>query len=75
MWILNHAPLFLLLHYNFFVDRFHWKDHTLCSWFFNVDGCRGLDGVNTQVCSPTYSRIFATVTLQSTPCPALPGLL
>jgi hypothetical protein len=56
VWILNRAPIALLTRFNFFVDRFHWKDHTLCSWFFNATACTALDGVNTQVpVSPTQN--------------------
>lgn len=49
VYILNKAPLMILRYYNFFVDGFHWKDHTLCSWFFNASACLGLRGVNSQV--------------------------
>lgn len=49
VWVLNRAPLAVLRGLNFFVDRLHWKDHTLCSWGFHADSCRGLDRVNTQV--------------------------
>ena len=43
--------------WTFVIDRHHYKNHKLCSSAYNMDSCKWLDGVNSQVCEQRNNQL------------------